>query len=278
MKPVPGLDETMDTSDLQYFKNWFYFYVMSFASDDPDVRKNITLKHQHTKRVCREAVDIGLDLGLDESDLCIAELTALFHDVGRFEQYIRYRTYSDKKSVNHAAFGVEILRKNEVLARLDGSLQEFILKVISFHNRASLDEDEDKRCLFFSRLLRDADKMDIWWTLTEYYRQKAAGETNETIELDLPDTPGISRVIYENLIHGEIILFDSMKNLNDFKLFQVGWVYDINFLPTLRRLKERGYLAMLQKALPETDDVRQIFMAVNSYVDNKLKTGSSLLV
>jgi len=265
----------MDIKDLQYFRNWFRSYVMSFASDDPECKRNIDLKHQHTQRVCREAVAIGKDLGMNESDLCLTETTALFHDVGRFEQYKQYRTFSDRKSVNHAAFGVEILRENQVLSRLDKSVQDFVLKVISYHNQAKLPANEDPRCLFFSRILRDADKLDIWRVVTDYYRQKAAGKSNETIELDLPDTPGISPVIYENLMQRETILFENMKNLNDFKLLQVGWVYDVNFLFTLKCLKERKYLHMLQDALPETEEIQQIFKTVFSYMDKKLKNGSS---
>ncbi|MBN2108540.1 MAG: HD domain-containing protein [Deltaproteobacteria bacterium] len=267
----------MDTKDVQYFKNRFYAYVRSFDSNDPEGKRNIDLKYQHTRKVCREAVAIGKALGLDESDLCIAEITALFHDVGRFEQYKRYKTFSDRKSVDHAAFGIEILRENGILAGLAEPLREFILKIISYHNRAKLPDNEDPRSLFFSRLLRDADKLDIWRVVTQYYTQKAAGETNEAIELDLPDTPGISKEIYKNLMHGEMVLVASMKNLNDFKLLQTGWVYDINFLPTLQRLKKRGYLKMLQAALPNTEEVRKIFKTVFFYVDTKLKTGASLL-
>ncbi|MEZ4526825.1 MAG: HD domain-containing protein [Desulfobacterales bacterium] len=264
----------MDRNDLQCFRNWFSSYAKSFASEDPESKRNFDLKYQHTQRVCQEAADLGKDLGLTESDLCITEVTALFHDVGRFEQYKRYRTFSDRKSVNHAAFGVEILRENRVLADLDEDLQELVLKIISHHNRAKLPDDEDPECLFFSRLLRDADKLDIWRVLTEYYRQKAAGESNETVELDLPDTPGISQEIYENLMQGKTVLFGSMKNLNDFKLMQASWVYDVNFLPTLKRLKERNYLKMLRAALPETQEVQQIFDSAFFHMDKKLKTGS----
>lgn len=261
----------VEAEDLSYFKNWFSSYVASFASDDPEISKNIDLKYGHTLRVCKEAVDIGKALGLGPSHIRLSETTALFHDVGRFEQYRKYRTFSDRKSVNHAVFGVEILRERAVLSRLAQPVQELIQNIITYHNRATLPDDESPLCLFFSRLLRDADKLDIWWVLTEYYRMKAAGETNETIELDLPDTPGISGTIYENLIRGEVILFEKMQNLNDFKLFQVGWVYDINFTPTLKCLKQRAYLSKIQAALPEIDDVRKIFETVHSYVDHRLK-------
>ena len=260
----------MDCSVVKKLRNWFDFYVNSFASDDPVFQRNIDLKAQHTNRVCQNAVDIGKDLGLDDAGLCLAETTALFHDIGRFEQYRQYKTFSDRNSVNHAEFGVEILQKNLVLKDFLPSLEAFIIKVISYHNQAQLPEDEDEKCLFFSRLLRDADKLDIWRVVTDYYGQKDSGETNETIELDLPDTPGISKDIYESLIRGSTILFDSMQNLNDFKLLQVGWVYDINFMPTLERLKNKGYLGLLEQALPQTKAVRQIFTAVADYMDSML--------
>lgn len=264
---------TLTSTDFPHFKNWFDSYVGTFASDDPAIQTNIDLKYQHTQRVCRAAVNIGKDLGLDERNLCLAEIAALFHDVGRFEQFKRYRTFSDKRSINHAAFGVEILRDKSVLSHLDKSEQNLIIGSILLHNRAILADDGDDRSLLHSRLLRDADKLDIWWVVTDYYRQKAAGVNNEGLELDLADTPGISPEVYKNIINGKTILFDSLKNLNDFKLLQVGWVYDINFLPTLRRLKERGYLKMLQSFLPDSEEVRDIFTAVFHHIDSRLKEG-----
>ena len=267
----------MDSGTVQKLKNWFYFYVNSFASDDPEFQRNIDLKEQHTRRVCQNALNIGKDLGLNDDDLCLAEITALFHDIGRFEQYARYKTFSDRASVNHAAFGVEILQKNKVLDDLAAPLQAFILKVIGYHNQAALPADETERCLFFSKLLRDADKLDIWRVVTAYYEQKDTGETNETIELDLPDTPGISTDIYESLIKGQTILFDSMKNLNDFKLLQVGWVYDVNFLATLNRLENCGYLKLLKKALPQTEEIGQIFAAVESYMQHQIDNKTPMI-
>ena len=268
---LPGsLKPATSPKDLAFFRNWFSSYVASFATDDPDVMKNIDLKHDHTLRVADEALGIGKALGLDDFSLAVAEITALFHDVGRFEQYRRFRTFSDKKSLNHALFGVEILREHKVLDRLEPSLGQLILDVIACHNRATLSEDMEPRTLFFSRLLRDADKLDIWWVLTEYYRMKVAGETNETIELDLPDTPGTSESIRESLVKNQVILFDTMKNLNDFKLFQAGWVYDLYFTPALERMRERNYLGKIQNALPDTEDIREVFSVVRAWVDRRL--------
>lgn len=256
-------------------RDWFSSYVSTFYTDDNDVMKNIKLKYDHTLRVCDEAAFIGKKLGLDENSMVIAEITALFHDVGRFEQYRRFRTFSDKKSVNHALFGVEILKDHKVLDFLEPSCEKLITDVVRHHNVATLSDDLDSVTMFFSRLVRDADKLDIWFILTEYYRMKKAGETNETIELDLPDTPGVSDTILDNLLKGEVVLYNNMKNLNDFKLFQAGWVNDLYFLPAFEKMYEMDYLGKIQNALPDTEEIRNVFRVVKARVKEKLARGSA---
>ena len=263
----------MDKSLVAYLKKWFHSYVKSYKSDDPAHQRNIDLKEKHTLRVCREMTKISKDLGLNEDEQCLSEMIALFHDIGRFEQYARYNTFLDSRSLNHAEFGVKILREKGVLNSLDPSSRELILKAISYHNRVTLPRHEDEACLFFSRLLRDADKLDIWRVVTEYYRRKANGEQNNAIELDLPDTPGVSDDVYRDLMALKIVDIRSMENLNDFKLLQVGWVYDVNFVPTFRRLKQKKYLDVIRKALPESDAIGEIFALVESYLDEKSRIG-----
>ena len=261
----------MNKSAVAYLKKWFHSYVKSYKSDDPERQRNLDLKEIHTRRVCREIKEIGKDLGLNEGERCLSEIIALFHDIGRFEQYVRYNTFLDSCSLNHAEFGAKILREKGVLDSLDASSRELILKAISNHNRATLPRHEDKECLFFSRLLRDADKLDIWRVVTEYYQRKVNGEQNLAIELDLPDTPGVSSEVCRALMAQKIVDIRSMENLNDFKLLQVGWVYDVNFVPTFRRLRQKGYLDVIRKALPDSEVIREIFAAVGSYLDEKLQ-------
>lgn len=264
----------MNRQHWRLFRAWFDDYAASFETTDPDFNRNIILKSRHTRRVCGEIFGLGRALGLSDDDGRLAAVTALFHDLGRFEQYRRYRTFVDRKSANHAELGVEILRREGVLDVLDDSLKGLIIDAVLYHNRAALPDHLDPRRHFFTRLLRDADKLDIWRVVTDYYGSKARGEHNETIELDLSDTPGVSSIICDQLINGETIRFESMKNLNDFKLLQVGWVYDINFIPTLQRLRTRGYLTRLRAVLPDSDEVRRVFRSVNERLEARLD-GSS---
>jgi len=135
-----------------------------------------------------------------------------------------------------------------------------------------LPDEDDESVRLHQRLLRDADKLDIWWVVTDYYRERAAGKINPGLELNQPDTPGISPAVFERIMNGETVLFADLQNLNDFKLLQVGWVFDVNFAPTLRRLKERGYLDSIRSHLPDDENVNELFDCVNNYIEQRLNT------
>ena len=137
---------------LSALKTWFADYIGTFESEDPEYKQNIELKAEHTRRVRMEILDIGNNLGLNGEDLHLAEALALFHDIGRFDQYARYGTFSDLKSEDHAILGVKVLRKTGVLEVLDQSTADLIMRCISYHNRAFLPEDESERCLFFASI------------------------------------------------------------------------------------------------------------------------------
>ena len=239
-------------------KNWFSNYLANFKSGDLELQRNIKLKEDHTRRVIKEIFDIGKALELNSDELHLAEIIALLHDIGRFEQYARYKTFVDRKSEDHAKLGVKILKEDDVLNEFTESIKSLILRTILYHNRAKLPENETETCLFFTKLLRDADKLDIWKVVTDYYQQKN-GRRNGAIELDLPDTPGFSEEVYQDLMNRRIVDIKHVKNLNDFKLLQIGWIFDINFDITMQTIKSRRYLEMIREVLPKSKKIQIIF-------------------
>ncbi len=252
-------------------RHWFEEYTQDYAEGSD--RKNIILKIEHSRRVAADIVEIGKALQLSDEDLKLAEIAGILHDTGRFEQYRRYGTFSDVHSVDHAKSGVSILKQEKVLEELPEDQQELILKAIQFHNYLNLPENESERVLFFSRLLRDADKLDIFKMLTEYFAVRDQ-ERNETLELDLPEKGEISEYVYEAVLNKKQVDYRKIKNLNDFKLLQAGWVYGLNFVPSLRLFKERGFLARIKSALPDDKRLGKIYDMIDSYLDQKLADGT----
>ena len=258
----------LNQEKLDDLNSWFEQYVHSFHSDNPDIQRNFDIKLVHTRHVCMEILDLGQSLALSQKELYIAEVIALFHDVGRFEQYARYGTFYDLRSEDHATLGVKVLKENYVLDSLDSKTRDLILRSISYHNRAFLPKEETEICLFFSKLLRDADKLDIWRVVTDYY-QNASQERNKALELDLRNTPEIADEVYEYLLTGKIVKVTAIKTLNDFKLLQMGWVYDLNFPRAFNLARERRYLEIILSSLPKTEKVLEVYSVVKSFLEKQ---------
>jgi len=149
----------MNKKNVHNLRNWFTSYVNTFKYDNNELQKNINIKREHTERVIEEIINIGKQLGLNDNQLNLAELIALFHDIGRFEQYKRYKTFSDHKSEDHAELGIKILKKYNVLYILDEEIQNLILCSIRYHNRASLPVKKQK----YASFIPDLSVMQINW-------------------------------------------------------------------------------------------------------------------
>ncbi len=253
---------------------WFDDYVQTFASGDVEMQRNMEIKIQHTHRVVREITHLGNEEELGAEKLRLAQIIALLHDVGRFEQFRRYHTFSDGKSENHAELGIRILKELDVLQDLESQTRELVCCAIANHNKPRLPGGETKECLFYSGLIRDADKLDIWKVVTDYYHSDN-GRPNHALVLELPDTPGINEEVYRSLMNGEVVHMENVKNINDIKLLQAGWVYDINFRPALECVIRRAYIEKIRSVLPETKETGEIFTRIHAYLKKRLENGSS---
>ena len=260
----------MEQKKLEELRVWFDDYVAGFYGDDEFVNANIKLKEDHSKRTCEEMAYLVEGLGLEPNQRRLLEAISLLHDVGRFEQFVKYRTYNDPKSVNHCLLGLDVLNRTKLLEDLEADQRQLIEKAIEYHGARQLPKDLDGRCLLFCKLLRDADKLDILYVVTEYYVQYRDNPDEFELEVELPDKPGYSAQIAEDILLGRKIDYHRLQTLNDMKLLQLAWVYDVNFTPTLKRIKQRRFLEMLVDFLPRTEDIRKVKDKIFEYVDLRI--------
>ncbi|MDF1593269.1 MAG: HD domain-containing protein [Desulfobacterales bacterium] len=261
----------MNPEDFKQWIKWFKAYVSGYLTENPDDNHAIRLKEEHTYRVCGNITLLSKKLDLSPGDILLAKTMALFHDLGRFKQYRRYRTFDDRVSQNHAALGVAEIALHNVLSACREPEKGLITSAISHHNAAALPESQDERTLFFMRLLRDADKLDIWRVFCDYYRQRRQrqGEApNQTIELGLPDLPTCSRAVVAALQAGRYARIEDLRTLNDFKLLQISWVYDLNFQPSFKTLQQRGYIDQIAAEVPQTNEIGNIVKKSLAYMHN----------
>ena len=115
----------MQNEDLYFFKKWFLDYVDQFSSPEVFIQENIKLKIEHTARVCENILLLAKAEKVGEEGSRLAETIALFHDLGRFEQFMKYRTFKDSESENHALLGVKILKNTGILSHLSTEREEY---------------------------------------------------------------------------------------------------------------------------------------------------------
>jgi hypothetical protein len=96
--------------------------------------------------------------------------------------------------------------------------------------------------------------------IAEEERASAAG-------LGFPDLPEYSRDLLQQLKHREMAHLSTLKTLNDFKLLQLSWVFDLNFPASFRLLLERGYIDRLAAALPMDGEVENALRIVRDFVE-----------
>ncbi|MCP4258620.1 MAG: HD domain-containing protein [Planctomycetes bacterium] len=260
----------MEQAQLNKFRIWFDDYVAGFYSDDEIINANVTLKEDHSHRTCKEMLFLAGELGLGDNQKLISETIALLHDVGRFEQFTKYRMYSDAKTVDHCRLGLEVLEKNQVLDGVGLQEKQLIEKAIEYHGRKELPPDLDDQCLLFSKLIRDADKLDAFYVVMIYYEQYQDSPKNFKLGVELPDEPGYSAHLIDDLLCGRCVDNRQLRILNDLKLSLLGWVYDVNFTSTLKRIKQCGYLEKLLGFLPPDENIRKVREKILGYVDFRI--------
>jgi len=263
----------MTPADLARLHDWFALFCASYTRDaDEEARRNYLLKEEHTHKVRDAAVTIAMEEGGAGSDLLLAEAVALLHDVGRFPQYREFRTFKDADSVNHAARSVRVIVEEAILAALAEEERRLIIKSVALHNVYRIPRRLNKRESFFLRLIRDADKLDIWRVFLEYYRLPE-DERASAVNLGFPDHPDCSPDILHAIDKGETVNLVHVKNLNDFKLLQLSWVFDLNFASTRRLFREHGYLNKFAAILPSDERVRNALASLNIFLERPTDAG-----
>jgi HD superfamily phosphohydrolase YqeK len=256
-------------------KSWFVNYVRGFFKNDVVSDLNFTLKEQHTYRVVDEIKKLSKDISLNCRLAVLSELAALFHDLGRFEQYAQYQTFVDKKSENHARLSLKILNELSLLRELQPSDRKAVIDAVGVHNQATIPSGLTSDSLLLAKMLRDADKLDIWRIVTDYYSDSQAVK-NKSLELDLPDLPQVSERVFASAMAGQTILSSDMQTLDDFKIMQIGWVYDLNFAYSFNECKKRNYIAKIKDAVADKKKAEAVYARADCFMNSKLKQAAKL--
>lgn len=268
--------------DIEKANREFDKYVSQFNPEEGRIK----LKIDHIKRVAQISKELAQNLKLNDEEIKLAELIGLFHDIGRFKQAELYNTFNDRISINHAELSVKILFEDNLISKFD--IEEKYKRIIKLailnHNRYKIDYcgddfgDGAKKHqklndteMLFAKLIRDADKLDIYYTICEY---------------DFPsifwykdfDTEEINEAVMNNFTNNHYVDYSDIKNNSDQIPIFYAYVFDFNFDFSLAFLREKNYLEKFTQRVYEhfkneivKKQVEQILEITNTFIEEKLE-------
>ncbi len=194
---------------------------------------------------------VGVAGGLAGTDICLARACGVLHDTGRFPQYDRYRTFRDSASVNHGALGARVIREGGALEGIASEADSnTILLAVRYHNAFRLPRLSDEASMHYIKLIRDADKLDVWRVLADHYERPEA-ERSGPVGQGLSESPGCNKEAVASLASGRPVPLSAARNFNDMRLLYISWAYDMNFSEACAQALSRGDLMRIALGLPD---------------------------
>lgn len=255
---------------LKRMHDWMAHYMKSFYSDDAEVQQGILIKEKHTGYVTANCVELAKFLKLSTHDSELAEIIGLFHDVGRFRQYSIYKTFNDADSEDHADLALKVIDELEFFNELSAQDFDLVQFAIQNHNKKVIAPCEDERKILFAKLIRDADKLDIYRVLEPFLAQANADKMPKFIKGKA--RPDISPDFVENFVTGNQADYRKIRTNGDRKIVRLMWIYDINFSWTMQKIVERGYIDKIISNLPMDERVAEGVRRLKLHVEKVLET------
>lgn len=255
--------------DLEKAKQYFKQYISNYDMNEP----RIALKVAHMYHVAEDSRMIAKSLNLPEEEQDLAELIGLLHDIGRFDQWKFYETYSDKMSIDHGQKSVEVLFADKHMRSfvVDERYDSVIYKAINNHNKLEIEKGLSEREMLHAKIIRDSDNLDIFRSLLAHPLEEHThmGSKDVSREILSPET-------FEDFKKEKIMLYAKAKSDMDIMVVIIAHIYAINFKETLKRIQENDYIRQFVKKIDakniETrEKLEKIADYAMEYMDRKIK-------
>jgi hypothetical protein len=243
--------------------SWFQDYAASFCARDPEAAPVYRMKAAHTGRVRRIARGLAAAEGISGRAVLLAETAGLLHDAGRFEQYLRYRTFRDAQSVHHGRLAVSVIRTHGLLDDFQGIERRRVLSAVAHHNEMRLHPLADPGALFLLKLLRDADKLDILAMAAA--RVDGRGRHGPLADLKVSANGSCSPAVAATIRAGRVVAIAKVRSRCDALLFFLSWVFDLNFPAATRQLLDAGWFDRLAAAVAPAGGSRPLVCKARDY-------------
>ena len=244
----------------------FEEYFQSLIIDSPENQQQFEEIRAHSLRVVANSLSLAKVLLQTEEERRIATVNALFHDLGK-ASLIAKNIEPVNIQRDHATVSAKIIQQSEFYQGLSEEVQLIILKSVENHNILKLSKLDTEQQTLFARLLRDADKLDIFDSSYRFFKERYG--IQPIITIDLNNSTEVSEKILKSILAGKTASVEDMKSMNDYKLLLISMAFDLNFKYTFRIMSEKQYIQKIYETLPKRDLIIEVYRNIKLFVENK---------
>ncbi len=257
--------------EIEKARNELIDHVRELELDNPRIDKKIN----HMIRVAQNAKKIAIALELPESNIQLAELIGLLHDIGRFEQYKIFnkntenKVLDDTQKFDHGKAGVEVLKKDGYIRRYieESTYDDIIFTAIYEHNKYELTKGLTKEQALYSKIVKDSDKLDLFYEANYIYWQDA-----ERIKQVEEGT--LSSKMLEDFYNGRLADNRNRVSQTDQILRFASFIYDLHFQYSFQILQKNQQVSkMIERfnyQLPKTkEEMKKVKKIANEFIRRK---------
>lgn len=228
---------------------WFREYAAEMRARETEAPGPMDLKVEHTIAVLERARRIA-DASLPKRLHRAAYLAALYHDIARFEQYLKWHTFKDAASVNHALLGARLLKELHCLDMENAATRGLVRAAVALHNRYAVPANVEADVCLVTYVVRDADKLDILRVMDKYF---SGTEKDGTVVLNVKDEPDkVSPSVVHAALSGNIAKYSDLRYENDFRILLGTWIHDLHYPVSRRMAAEEGHMRSVLSGLPSS--------------------------
>lgn len=233
----------------------FNKYVSKYDMNIDGIKR----EYNHSIRVMKLSIKYANLLEYSDDDIELAGIIGLLHDIGRFEQYTKYKSFKDFETIDHADYGIKVLFDEGLIKKFTNRVKDYelIRYAIKNHNKLEIEKINNKRYLKFANLIRDVDKLDIVY-LTGYLGEYKCVANEEYISDNIKKCFELRKSINRR----EIL------NNNDNLAVSFAFVFDINNDVILKEFRQNIYY--FYKRIGGINIFRDIYNEVIKYINERI--------
>jgi hypothetical protein len=182
-----------------------------------------------------------------------------------------YDTFLDKDSINHGEYGVKVLFEDGLIRKFvqEDTYDDIIKTAILNHNRANIQKGLTNKEELHSKIIRDADKVDIYYVLN-------TAKIEDTYCCKDMSNDIIKDEIVRQFKEEHCINYKLRESAAEIMISHFVFVFDFNYDFTLQIIKENDYINKLANRYKFNNEntkrkIQECAKIANEYIIKRLK-------